>query len=91
VPQNPVFRHEQDNGWDAVEFDGVGNGWGRDLWITDSDNAITTARSSFLTFTDITIDATRKLCDSLYQNNIRSMVCVASACSMSTASCEHIQ
>jgi hypothetical protein len=53
-------RHERDYGWDGVEFDGVGNGWGRDLWITDADNAVITARSNFLTLSDITIDATRE-------------------------------
>eukprot|EP00798_Chlamydomonas_sp_ICE-L_P029414 gene29414-5764_t len=56
----PYPSHNQDDGWNGVEFAGASDCWARNLIVLNSDNAITVWKSSFVTITDVSIATTSK-------------------------------
>lgn len=53
-PMSPWFGHHLEQGYNAIYFTGVFDGWARNLTIENSDSAILTDNAASLTLSDIT-------------------------------------
>jgi len=59
-PQSPWFGHHQEQGYNAIFFTGVFDGWVRDVRIRNADAGILTYDSASVTFRDILVEGDRK-------------------------------
>lgn len=59
-PDSPWFGHHQEQGYNAIFFTGVFDGWVRDVRIHNADSGILTYDSASVTYRDIVVSGNRR-------------------------------
>ncbi len=71
-PQGSSFGHHQEEGYNAIHFAGVYDGWIRNVRTRDADAAILTYDSANLTVSDIVVEGQRKAHYAVHVGNVHN-------------------